>query len=250
MNKHLFDLTGASIVLLLLAPLSGCQLNPPRKPPTQDWLNVAVSDDFEFDSPSPAWVFRSPANWRVAFEGDRRFLQMAIPPEGTRLNETLRPWEYAVYGKYEFRSFSMSCRVRIDRGLAAKDREACVLFGRQDPSRYYCIRLAADSSDGDPVVTCIDGKLRKKLTSSGNIRSLTVTDRGWHRLDVLRDADSGTIKISWTLTRAAPPLSPCLKVGIVPTSGVRSPSAHSSTTPASPDWPFRDRLADRSPPQF
>lgn len=195
MNKHLFELTGASIALLLLSCLPGCQLNPPKKPPAQGWFDATVSDDFEFETPSPAWAFRTPALWRIAYEGDRRFLQMAIPPEGTKLGGRLLPWEYAVYGKYEFRSFSLSCRVRIDREAAAKGRDACILFGRQDPTHCYCVRLAADSSGDFGMVTRIDGTIRKSLTASTPSRPPVIADRNWHRVDLLRDADSGTIKI-------------------------------------------------------
>ncbi|HOW69374.1 MAG TPA: hypothetical protein PKY77_02135 [Phycisphaerae bacterium] len=195
MSRQLSQTAGALTLLLFLAFLPGCQTNPPRKSPVPDWFDVTLADDFEFDAPSSAWRFRTPSLWRIAYEGDRRFLQMAIPPEGTRPGAGIRPWEYAVYGRYEFRSFSLSCRVRIDRELTVEGRDVCILFGRQDPGHYYYLDLSADSGDFRNTLVRVDGPSRKALLSTTAARPPTITDRAWHRVDILRDVDSGTIKV-------------------------------------------------------
>lgn len=210
MNTRLSDTTSALAVSFLAASLTGCQMNPPRTPPAPDWLDVTVADNFEFDAPGPSWVFRTPSLWRIAYDGDRRFLQMAIPPVGAKPGVPFRPWEYAVYAKYEFRSFSLSCRVRIDCERTVPGRDACILFGRQDPSHYYYLHLSADSDEFHNTLVRVDGADRKALVPATRDRPPTITDRDWHRVDILRDADSGVIKVYVDADPAAPP-SPAIE---------------------------------------
>ncbi len=89
-------------------------------------LHVAVSETFEL-SDAESWLFRTPELWKVVTEGDRRVLQMAEPPARPMMPGVRRPQEYAIYAPYEFRSFSLSCHVRVDRDPAVRARDACII---------------------------------------------------------------------------------------------------------------------------
>src|SRR5688500_15873028 len=107
------------VLTLMFALCAGRQTFPPARspsePPGPDI--VSIRDNFEHPEPSDAWTFRTPELWRIAIEDGKQFLQMAFPPPRPMMPGIRRPQEYAVYNKYEWRSFSLSCLVRVDKDV-------------------------------------------------------------------------------------------------------------------------------------
>ena len=187
-----------SVLLLLSACLTqaGCRslFKGSDKEPGPLTL-VEAPIEFKLDEPGDVWTFRTPELWRVAVEGDRRFLQMAPPPERPMLPGVRRPQEYAIYNKYQFRNFSLSCRVRVDCDPAVAGRDACIIFGRQDETHFYYVHLSNAASGSHNTIVRVDGDTRTTLLPAGQHPPVTVPGREWHKVDVLRDVDAGTITL-------------------------------------------------------
>ena len=184
--------------LLALAALCGCtELHWPAasQPAADDWSIVHVAEGFDLDEPGDAWTFRTPHLWRVAVDGDRRFLQMAYPPERPLLPGIRRPQEYAAYNKFEFRSFSLACYVRIDRETSVKGRDACIIFGRRDDTHFYYAHLSNYTDSFHNNLVRVDGSSRRPLLPADPNRRPAITDQAWHLVDVMRDANAGTIRV-------------------------------------------------------
>lgn len=175
--------------------LAGCQDLRSTATREQDWPIARFSDDFNLEAPGEAWTFRTPGLWRVTSEGPRRFLQMAVPPVRPMMPGTRRPQEYGLYNKYQFRSFSMSCYVRIDRPAEVKGRDACFVFGRKDQTHLYYVHLSNYSDDLHNNIVCVEGQTRRWLLSNPGSRRPAITDTDWHRVDIVRDVDLGTIRV-------------------------------------------------------
>ncbi len=175
--------------------LSGCAGKPVTRTTDPEPLIVTVREDFDLPDPGDAWRFRTPSLWRVAVEGDRRFLQMAVPPERPMLPGVRRPQEYALYIAWEFRSFSLSCRLRLDRDVSVKARDACIIFGRRDETHFYYVHLSSISDGTHNSIMRVDGETRQQLVPDSRSIPPAIADRAWHKVDVLRDVDAGTIKV-------------------------------------------------------
>lgn len=180
-------------VTLLFAAI-GCQ-TPPRAGEPERPLIVTAQDDFELAEPSDAWSMRTPSLWRIAVEGDRRFLQMALPPQRPFMPGIRRPQEYALYNRYEWRSFNLSCRVRIDRPVATQGRDVCIVLGRQDATHLYYIHLSSLSADVHNNIVCVNGEQRRVLIPRAQQPPPAITDADWHKVDVIRDCDSGRLQV-------------------------------------------------------
>lgn len=183
---------------LALAVLPGC-LTPPSSrtsPPIGEALSqVSVSEQFLLNEPGDDWILRTPELWRIAAEGDRRFLQMAIPPERPLPPGVRRPQEYAIYGKHEFRSFNLSVAVRADRETSVTRRDAVIIFGRQDPTHFYYAHLSGATDEWHNALVRVDGQSRTALVPPLQRPKPTLVDREWHKVDVVRDVSAGTIKV-------------------------------------------------------
>ncbi len=198
------------IPLALLA--TGCEILPQSSDDRADWSIVRMSDDFEFDAPGDTWTFRTPVLWRVTTEGERRFLQMAIPPDRPVLPGIRRPQEYAVHNRFEFRSFSLACYVRIDRDPQVQGRDTCIIFGRQDNTHFYYAHLSNVSDALHNNVIRVDGETRQSLLSADAQRPPAITDSLWHRVDLVRDVDTGTIRLWVDLDLDRPDEPPLFEV--------------------------------------
>ena len=182
----------ASFCSILL--LAGCQ-TPHSASQSAHPLVVNFQEDFLLEEPPDVWVFRTPALWRIAIEGDRHLLQMAIPPPRPLMPGAARPQEYAIYNQYEFRSFNLSCRVRIDREVSTRGRDACIIFGRQDNVHLYYVNLSSLSEDANNNLVRVDGRSRTVLIPRNRQPAPAIADRAWHKVDIQRDCDRGQVKV-------------------------------------------------------
>lgn len=186
------------LAVLTVVTLCGCSefnFTPATRPAGNDWAIVHAAEGFDLDEPGDAWTFRTPQLWRVAVDGDRRFLQMAYPPERPMLPGIRRPQEYAVYNRFEFRSFSLACYVRVDRDPGVKGRDACIIFGRRDDTHFYYAHLSNYTDSFHNNLVRVDGTTRGALLPPDPMRRPAITDQEWHLVDVIRDVDAGTIKV-------------------------------------------------------
>ncbi|MEP0845093.1 MAG: hypothetical protein HRF43_20510 [Phycisphaerae bacterium] len=192
-RRSVFGVSGRILTPVLIAG-AGC-LKPSGLAEPSVPARVSVFEQFLLDEPGDDWTLRTPALWRIAREGDRRMLQMAIPPERPMTPGVRRPQEYALYNKYEFRSFSLSFAVRVDRPVSVPRRDAVVIFGRQDPTHFYYAHLSGASDQWHNAFVRVDGDSRTSLVPPGRRPPPTMTDQAWHKVDVVRDVDAGTIKV-------------------------------------------------------
>lgn len=195
------------IVLTFLLAAAGCSQHLDATAAPQDAPAVVlIREDFTSDESLDRWTFRTPELWRIAVEGHRRMLQMAIPPQRPALPGVRRPQEYAVYNRYDFRSFSLSCRVRVDRDVSVAARDACIIFGRQDDTHFYYAHLSGLSNDVHNTLMRVDGQTRVSLVPRERQPAPTFTDREWHRVDILRDVDTGRIQVFFDVERNPEPV--------------------------------------------
>lgn len=194
---------GATFALGLLA---GCQ-STPAAPAVERPAVVSFEENFQLPEPSDSWKLRTPELWRIAREGDRRFIQMAVPPKREILTGVRRPQEYAIYAKYEFRSFNLSCRVRIDRDVNVPTRDAVIIFGRQDNTHMYYAHLSSTANNSHNNLIRVDGPTRQTLIPKVDQPKPAIVDKEWHKVDVQRNCDTGDIKVFVdAFDREAPPL--------------------------------------------
>ncbi|MDC0936681.1 hypothetical protein OAS39_10370 [Pirellulales bacterium] len=72
-------------------------------------------------------------------------------------------------------------------------RDLCVIWGYQDPAHYYYVHLGALSDPHSCQIFIVDGAPRKAITIQEAPR--TPWEERWHRVKVVRLADSGTMNV-------------------------------------------------------
>ncbi len=177
----------------MLVPLAGCLNSGTGPTKTADYLIVDLVDEFGFDQPSDSWQFSTADAWRIQSDGQRQFLYVAPRPPGRKSGTAAL--ESALQGKYRFRNFSFSCRVRTDKAAGGRRCDACVLFGRQD--ELNCLRLDLIDLTGKPEISLlrIDDGRATRLASASPPSQNEFVRREWHQVGILRNLDSSTVEI-------------------------------------------------------
>jgi len=200
--------TTTALLIASCLTRTGCQ-NPKPKPDAEPTVLVRVLEEFTLPEPGEAWTFRTAERWQIAEKENRRFLQMAGPSQRPVMPGVAHPREYAIYNKYRFRSFSLSCRVRIDCDPAADPGDVCIIFGWQDDDHFYYAQLSSLPNGAHNTIGRVDGETTRSLLPPGRRPEPAITDNQWHKVDVLRDADTGTIEVyvdAYDPQRPKPPL--------------------------------------------
>lgn len=151
---------------------------------------VVFTDDFE--SSLQRWEFLDPKTWQ---------LSKSESPANTTLEITARQSEYkppvrspghvALIKDLEVGNVDMTFRVRstLDTG---GHRDCCVFFGYQDDQHFYYVHLGAkpDPNSGQIMIV----KEAPRLALTDNQRD-TPWDDQWHDVRLVRDVNTGTIKV-------------------------------------------------------
>lgn len=183
---------GCGLVLAMIC--AGCNQPDASKGIEQEAVHVQARESFLLTD-ADNWLIRTPELWQVVGEPGRRYLQLNSPKAARgMLPGPRRPQEYALYTPHEFRSFALSCFVRVDAGHAAMG-DICIIFGRQDASHLYYVQLSGASDVARDAIVRVSGSTSQSLIPAGSRRKPIIADREWHKIDVLRDANSGSIQV-------------------------------------------------------
>jgi hypothetical protein len=151
--------------------------------------DVVFTDDFETD-PFPRWdpVTKSAWAWTKAGRSHVFELTKNVP-----LQETVR----APFGRNLIKGVNVGdFQLDVDLQSTTPDypnRDLCLFFGYRDPEHMYYVHFGKKASDTANQVFVVDGKDRTPIsthTSAG-----TPWDDAWHHARVVRNVDSGSIKV-------------------------------------------------------
>lgn len=138
------------------------------------------------------WHLTVPADWKIVEIGGNHALRLAkAGPVGANPR---RPVKMALWKPGCVASFEFNLKVKRDP-IQAKEGDLLVIFGFQDKLHFYYAHLSSD--DGNVAVHNgifrVNGSDRERIAGVG--ASPVLPDEDWHRIRVLRDAESGALKL-------------------------------------------------------
>lgn len=72
-------------------------------------------------------------------------------------------------------------------------RDACLVFGYQDPSHYYYVHLGKQADDNANQVFIVNEAARKKISLTSTIG--TNWQERWHDVKIVRKVEDGTVEV-------------------------------------------------------
>ncbi|MBL8817417.1 MAG: hypothetical protein JNL58_15425 [Planctomyces sp.] len=161
-----------------------------KRDPALDGMKLVYEHDFE-DSKLHRYEPTDPSAWELQSVGDSRVLALIkrnsdfSPPVRSPLNRSL-------IRDLEVRSFLMD--VRLKSTVQDYDhRSLCLFFGYQDDSHLYYVHFGKKTDDHANQIFIVNNEPRKKISTKTTAG--TAWDDEWHRARIIRNADSGEIRV-------------------------------------------------------
>ncbi|MFO0912853.1 MAG: hypothetical protein U0795_07840 [Pirellulales bacterium] len=174
-------------------PPAGKEAQPAAKQTGRDaktgWPLV-FEDDFEHGA--DRWDPVDREGWRIERleDGNHIFHQHLKSSSYTPQHRS--PLHQAYAKDLKVGSFVLEARVRSthpDYG----HRDACVFFGRENPSRLYYVHFGQKTDDHANQIFIVNDSPRAKISTQTNPG--TPWDEAWHQVRIERDAKAGTIDV-------------------------------------------------------
>lgn len=154
-----------------------------------DPLPVVYSEDFEKGADN--WQPFDPAQWNVKkTEQGQVYSQHEKkskykPPHRSPTNISLL--KDVIVSDFELKTKVHSTHTDYDH------RDACLVFGYQDPSHFYYVHLGKKADDHANQIFIVNDSARKKIS----LTSTTGTNwqEKWHDVKIKRNATDGTIEV-------------------------------------------------------
>lgn len=151
---------------------------------------LVFEDDFEHGA--DRWEPVDPEGWRIERleDGNHIFHQHLKTSSYTPQHRS--PLHQAYAKELKVGSFVLEARVRSthpDYG----HRDACVFFGRENPSRLYYVHFGQQTDDHANQIFIVKDSPRAKISTQTTPG--TPWDEAWHQVRIERDAKAGTIDV-------------------------------------------------------
>lgn len=149
---------------------------------------IVFQDDFE--SGMARWDLLSPATWELkSHDGNHT---MAITARESAYVPPVRsPYHVALAKGVELGSFEITFRVRSTKDTG-NHRDCCVFFNYVDDQHFYYVHLGAKPDPNSGQIMIVKEAPRLALTEN---ERLVPWDNEWHDVRVVRDVESGSIKV-------------------------------------------------------
>lgn len=176
---------------LALAALLVAAYSSPLYAQDQQRLPVVATDDFE--EGAEKWEILDPRGWRVADGEDGHVLSQHLkasdykPPHRS-------PTHMALLRAPMVTDFEYTVRIKStheDYG----HRDVCLFFGFQDEAHFYYVHMGKEMDPFANQIFIVNGANRKKISTKTT--DGTPWDEAWHTVRVVRDTQSGSIKVFW-----------------------------------------------------
>lgn len=172
-----------SWILLALTPLS-----PMARLAAADW---PLRFEETFEQGAERWQPLDPQGWRV-LKTDRGSVYDHFQKKSSYQPPHRSPLNISLLKKFEAADFDLTVDV-LSTHPDYGHRDACLVFGYQDPAHFYYVHLGKKTDDHANQIFIVDGKPRVKISSKTTPG--TPWDDQWHKVKIERRADEGTIKV-------------------------------------------------------
>ena len=169
--------------------LCGCLLLGNRATADEKPLPVVYQDGFE--KGADAWQPLDAKQWKVK-ETDGGHVYSQFEKKSTYKPPHRSPTNIALLKDVVVGDFVLTTKVKSTHSDYGH-RDACIVFGYQDPAHFYYVHLGAKTDDHANQIFIVNDAPRTKISTKTNAGTKWTDD--WHDVKVVRRVADGTIEI-------------------------------------------------------
>lgn len=137
------------------------------------------------------WLFEDPAAWE--WQGEGRETELVLRKPSQYQPKFRRPFNMAWFGGAEWGTFTLTCEARLD-SFNQGNNDLCIAFGGAGESQFYYAHLG-EKADGVHLHLHLVNHADRKAITTNRAEALPWKPGQWHRIKLVRDAASGSIKM-------------------------------------------------------
>ncbi len=163
-----------------------------KQPPAPELagMSLVFHDDFE-SGDTANWSMSDPAVWRLGRQDENGLINQ-FEKKSSFNPEVRSPFHRALVKNVYVGDFVLDVQLQStipDYG----HRDMCLFFGYQDDSHLYYVHFGKQADDHANQIFIVNGAPRKKISLTSTAG--TDWDDNWHHARVVRNVESGEIKI-------------------------------------------------------
>jgi hypothetical protein len=159
--------------------------------------NMPLLLDENFSQGADRWQPASPEAWKIIdLEGGGKAFSSFKVVDLTKKLPHRSPWDVALLKDITVAGFVLEVKMR-ETAREYPHRDACLLFGYQDPSHFYYVHFAPVTGDPHADQVFIVNDADRKAITDKDHESTGVKwgeKTKWHRLRIVRNVESGLIE--------------------------------------------------------
>ncbi len=152
-------------------------------------LPVIVKEDFE--KGAEQWQPLDAKQWKVKEDGEGHVYSQHEKKSGYKPPHR-SPTNIALLKEVKVGDMVLTTKVKSTHA-DYDHRDACLVFGYQDPAHFYYVHLGAKTDDHANQIFIVNDAARKKISTKTTAGTKWTDD--WHNIKIVRKVADGTIEI-------------------------------------------------------
>jgi hypothetical protein len=148
---------------------------------------VALTPVFSAARGLQDWDLDGNGQWRMTDDA------LVLHAEGVPGGPIRKPGAMAILKGAPLGSFTLEVDVKSTAPADLLVRDVLLIFGYQSPTRFYYVHLSARTDAVHNGIFLVNDADRRRLDPQTSVARLT--DQGWHRVRLVRDAARGDIRV-------------------------------------------------------
>jgi hypothetical protein len=146
----------------------------------------------DFEKGAARWKPTAPENWKVVADRGGEVFDL-FNKAATYKPPHRSPFNFALLDGVRLGDFTITAKVKATV-KSYGHRDVVVVFGHQDPARFYYVHFGEKADDHSCQVFIVNNAARTKI-STKETNGIPWKDETWHTIKVVRKTSDGTVKV-------------------------------------------------------
>lgn len=145
----------------------------------------------DFDQDAKRWELTDASTWKVTTASGRSFFSLTQQTSNDRPKSRI-PHNVALLRDVKVDDFVLDVDLRSTE-KSNESQNLCVIFGHRDPRNFYYVHIGRTANAQSNSIFRVDDGARVNIATERS--NATDWSRGWHRVRIERETDSGKIDV-------------------------------------------------------
>ena len=183
----------SSIIFSFFVALTACSSDSSKVDVNGTKYSYSLIDDFSDKNFLSKWETNDNNDWAIIEEEGKG--ELVLLKEG-EVGKIRKPAAYAIIKNLDITNFQFTVDVKSEVDTTIDGRDLILFWNYQDSLHFYYAHISNHLHKYHNIIGIVDGKERLPISNTmGHQENARLTDFDWHKVRVIRDIQTGSIKV-------------------------------------------------------